>query len=283
MTKLMVIPSINYKKLEQADAYLFGIENMSVNFEHYIKMEQLKEISEYLNKKNKECFIALNKNFHNKDLDQLEQILLEIENLNITGIFYYDLALLSLKDKLKLKINLVWSAEHLTTNYATINFYQKYGVEYTYLSGEITKDEIIEIRKNTKNKLIVPILGYLPMFVSERHLVDNYLKTFNLSTKSKINYIRHNNKNYPIIDNDQTTTIYSASILNGFDEYLELKNNKIDYVTLNAFNIEDELFKKILELYKNGTNEEQLNILLNDNTDKGFLYKETIYKVKNND
>ena len=36
-------------------------------------------------------------------------------------------------------------------------------------------DNILEIRKNTQVKLMVNIFGYLPMFVSKRHIVKNYL------------------------------------------------------------------------------------------------------------
>lgn len=59
-------------------------------------------------------------------------------------------------------------------------------IDYTYLSAEITLDEIIEISKNTSVKLIVPTFGYLPIFASMRHTVKNYLNRFNLKDNSKI-------------------------------------------------------------------------------------------------
>ena len=88
----------------------------------------------------------------------------------------------------------------------------------------------------------------------------------------------------PIVDDNLGTNIYSAHILNGYQEYLKLKNYQIDYVTLNAFDIDDEKFIKVVKMFKEvkQESEEKINEMF-ENTSKGFLYKETIYRVKKND
>ena len=53
------------------------------------------------------------------------------------------------------------------------------------------------------------------MFVSKRHLIKNYLEYFHLSDNSKINYIEKEDKIYPIIDDNISTSVYSNNILNG--------------------------------------------------------------------
>ena len=282
MTKLMVIAYNNNIKNINADAFLYGIKGMSVNMPIYYSIDELEIIINNIKKEKKEVFISLNKNMHNKDLDELENILNKLSNLNIDGIFYYDVAVLSLAKKLKINIPLVWSAEHLTTNYSTINYWNKYGVTYTNISCEITKDEILDIRKNTDSKLIATVFGYLPMFVSKRHLVDCYLEKFKIKDNSKQYYLEKNNEMYPIVDDSLGTNIYSSKILNGYSEYLTFVDNNIDYVLLNSYLIDDEIFIKIVDIFKNkSTNgEEEISKLLNNNVDKGFLYKETIYKVK---
>ena len=269
MTKLLVLPSNKEidNLINKCDALLFGIKGYSVNVPCVIELTELEELTKY----NKEIFVSLNKNMVNSDIDKLKEILLFIDKLNIKGIFYADTCFINLKKELNIKTDLVWSQEHLTTNYATINFWKQYGVNYAYLSAEITLDEINEIRKNTDTKLIVPIFGYLPMFISFRHTVENYLKTFNLKDESKINYIEKENYIYPIIDNELGTTVYSSHILDGYEEYKDLD---IDYVTLNEFNIDRDTFIKVLDRYNGSISKYELN------TDKGFLYKETIYKVK---
>ena len=268
MQKLLVIPNnTDIQELDKyADAYLFGLKGYSVNVPCEITLEELKK----LNTK-KDIFLSLNRNMFNSDIPKLKEILKTIDSYNLKGIFYADTCFINLKKELGFITDLVWSQEHLTTNYETINFWHKYNVNYTYLSGEITKKEICEIIKKAKTKIIVPIFGYLPMYVSKRHAVKNYLTTFNLKDNSKINYIEKEDKLYPIIDNEIGTIVYSDYILDGYEE---LKDINADYVTLNEFNIDRNTFIEVLKRYNGLNGNYELN------TSKGFLYQATIYKVK---
>lgn len=279
MTKILIMPSnMNIEKTySNTDGYIFGLNKWSVNMPLDISLDELKQIKKQI--KEKELFISLNKNIYSSELEELKKVLQELDELNLSGILYADTCFINLKKELHLKTPLVWSQEHLTTNYATINFWNQYGASYTYLSPEITLEEIKEIRKHTHVKLIVPIFGYLPMFTSKRHIIKNYLTHFHLKDHSKINYIEKEHKTYPIYDNEEGTVAYTAHILNGFEEYLELED--MDYVTLNSFTIEEETFLKVLKIYKEKdiSKKEEINNLF-PNIDKGFLYKETIYKVK---
>ena len=281
MTKIILIP--NKKMLDvNCDAFLLGIKDLSVNMNEYFTLEEIKQI---LKTTNKEIFISLNKNMHSKDLEKLEETLIELEKLDIKAVMFYDIGVLNIVKKLKLKLNLIWGQEHLTTNYETINYWLDKGINYTLVSSEINEREIINIKNNTKSKLIIPILGYLPMFVSRRHLVDNYLKQFNLNDKSKINYIEKEGIIYPIIDED-VTTVYTNAYINGIKEYLEFKKNNIEYVLINSLLIDEKNIEKIINMFKTITEEtkeeyeEKINNILNNNTDTFFIHKETIYKVK---
>lgn len=275
----MIIPTDKTLDIE-ADAYLFGIEKFSVNYITNLNITELKKITKKAKQINKQIFIALNNNYTNKDLIELTKLLLEIDTLGIDGIFYYDVALVSLKEKYDLKTKLVWAAEHLVTNYATINYWSDFNVSYACLSSEITLNEIKEIKKNSNIPIMVPIFGYIPMFFSKRHAVKNYLNNFKIDDQSNTNYIEKENKEYPIIDNELGTVVYSSHILNGYNEYLELDKHNIDYVILNSIFIEKQIFKKVVECYRDKENNEQKINELFKNIDKGFLYKETIYQVK---
>lgn len=284
MTKLITIPTKQNLSniVEYSDAILIGIDNLSVNVPDTYSIHEVEEIIKKYNQI--EVFVALNKNMHKCDLDNLKDALIKLDKMNIAGIFYYDIAVLEYRNTLNLKVPLVWSQEHLTTNYATMNYWYNENVNYTYVSSEITLDEIIENRKNTKMKLIVPIFGYLPMFVSKRHLVENYLEYFNLDKKSSKYELEKDSKLYPvsIISND--TTIYSSHILNGLSELKVLEDNNIEYVTLNSYNIDTSKFIDVLKIYKSRLYESEKEIdMMFDNLDKGFLYKETVYRVKKNE
>lgn len=283
MTKLIVIPSdmqMIYDLVDKVDGYIIGINDMSVNLPCYFSLEQAIDLITYLNDKNKDIFISLNKNMVNEDIPLLEETIIKLDKYHLTGIMYYDIAIVNLKNKLNIKNDLVWAQEHMTTNYNTINYWYNEQVKYTYLSSEITKNEIIKIKKNTKAKLLVNVFGYLPIFTSSRHLIDNYLTHFKIKNNHKIKYMFKEDKTYPIIDNKNGTVVYSNYVLNGLDEYVELD---IDYAILNSFLIDD--FSKILALFlkANKNNKEEIKEEINkiiENSDEGFFIKETIYKVK---
>ena len=244
-----------YEVKDLIDVYLMPLKDLSINYPNTFTVDEIKEIK----KLNKEIFVFINKNIHNNELDNLKEKLIELEKLNINGIIFYDIALVKLKKELNLKTDLVWNQEHLTTNYGAVNYWYEKGIKYTYLSSELTKREIDEIRKNTKAKLFLNVFGYIPMFTSRRHLVDNYLETFNI--KEKGNKIYKEDKFYNIIDEKNGTTVYSNYILN-IKEQLN-----VDYLVYNSNMIDDDTFKNVLK-----------NNKLKEET--GFLYKETIYKVK---
>ena len=285
MSKTLTIP-LNSNEIEKTkgivDGFIIGIKDMCVNTNYCIDINDLELLNSL---KNKDIFISLNKNMHNKDLESVKEILIKLNDYNIKGVLYYDVGVLNIYNSLDLNYDLVWSQEHLTTNYNTINYWNSFGVNYAYLSGDITEEEIIEIIKNSKSKILVNLFGYLPMFVSKRHIVKNYLEYFDLEDSSDINYIYKEDKTYPIIDNNIGTQVYSNNILNGIETSLKLD---VDYIVLNSFNIELDKFINIIEMFKsvNNDNVKEYNKKINNmftNIDNGFLNTKTIYRVKKND
>ena len=285
MSKILTIPSsLNEieKTIQLVDGFIIGIKDMCVNTNFCIDIEEIDLLNKF---KDKDIFISLNKNMHNKDLEIVKEILIKLNNYNIKGVLYYDVGVLNIYNKLDLKYDLVWSQEHLTTNYNTINYWNSKGSKYTYISSDITEEEIIKITERSKSKLMVTLFGYLPMFVSKRHIVKNYLQYFKLNDESSINYIEKEDKTYPIIDNSIGTQVYSNNILNGIKSSL---NINVDYIVLNSFHVELDNFINVIEMFKtvNEDNIEEYNNKINNmftNIDNGFLNTKTIYRVKKND
>lgn len=287
MTKILTTLNhlSDYKEIKKnCDGLILGIDGLSLLFPSYSK-EELETFLPILKKENKEIFLALNKNMHAKDLKQLEETMLFFEQ-KVDGFLYYDIAVVELKQKHHLKTPLIWGQEHLTTNYLTANYWYQFGADYTFVSGEITLEEIVEMKKKTKSKLIVPIFGRLPMFVSLRPLVKNYYRYFQVPFEEAKYSMKKEGKNYPIVDSKQGTIVYSGHYLNGLKESLILRKEEMDYFYCNPFDLDIVIFSKILESFYQvkGENveekEQEIENLLERNTDKGFLYKETVYKVK---
>ena len=275
MKKLIIPKTIEeIKNLETYyDGIIIGVKDLSINVNLYLTVDEINNLNI-----DKEIFVALNKNMHNNDLEALEATMKSLKNIN--GILYYDAAVVAIYNEINPIYDLVWSQEHMTTSSVTCNYWEEKGAKSVYLSGDITLEEILNIRNSTDMKLIVPIFGYLPMFVSKRHLVKNYLECFNIKDNSKIYYLEKNDQKYPILDND-LTSVYSANILSSIDAFKTLEENNIDYVTFNSFNINDSDFKEVLKIYSGKSSKKVEEIF--SNLDTGFLYKETYYRVKKND
>ena len=262
------------KSIKQAEsikdlvsAFILPIDDLSINYENTFSISEIKKIV-----KMKDTFVVVNKNIHNSELGYLEEVLLKLEKLNLEGIIFYDIAVVNLKNKLKLKTPLVWAQEHLTTNYKMINYWYDKGAEYAYLSSELTKAEMDEIVKNSKAKIFVNVFGYLPMFTSRRNLVNNYIDSFSLDNSDGVKKLFKEDKYYLITDTSIGTTVYSNYILNALDENF----SNYDYIVFNSNFISDDDFYDVLVNFKKGKTDYKFPF------EKGFLYKETVYKVKKN-
>ena len=253
-------------KMEKlVDTFIVPIDDFSVNYENTFTLEELKKINEI-----KKSFVVINKNIHNDELSKLKKVLLILEKMNLKGIIFYDISIVNLKNKLNLKTPLVWNQEHLVTNYQTINYWNSKGVDYAYLSSELTKREIDEIVKKVKAKVFVNVFGYLPMFTSRRNIVKNYLETFNLNAKGNKKVIKNDGKSYIIEDNDKGTVVYSDYVLNALDKDF----SNFDYIVFNSNFISEDDMYDTLQKYRKGNTDYKYPI------NYGFLYQETIYKVK---
>lgn len=279
--KYIVIPSnkqMIYDLVSKVNGFIISIDNFSVNMPFYFQLEEAIELIEYLKSNDKEVFINLNKNIHNSEIEDLKKILIKLNNYDV-NIMYYDIAIVNLKKKLNLKNDLVWSQEHLTTNSHTINFWYEYGAKYTLVSNEITLNEINNIHDNTNSKLMYLAFGFVPIFTSYRHLIDNYLNTFNIDKKNNKYKMYKEGNYYNVIDDKLGTTVYNYSVINAINQFDKLK---IDYAIFNSAFLNTELFYNVIDTlnrrdtFSNKYNE--ISKMIESNT--GFLFQETMYKVK---
>ncbi len=266
------------KCYELVDGYILSLENLSVNVNFSYKEKELFNEIEFLKSKNKKVYVSLNKNMHNDDIKFLTEVLFKLEESNIDGVFFYDVSLVNIKNRNNLKINLVWNQEHMTTNYMTSEFWYQNGVSSTMLSYEITKDEINQISKSSSSNIFVPIFGYQPIFTSKRMLLTYYKEEFDIIDDSKVNYIHKEGSDYPIIEENDTFTVFTAKMFNGLPFVNELVS---DYFVFNSiFLNSDEVHEILIKIKKEGIKSASSMIDEKYNTDTGFLNKKTIYKVK---
>ena len=266
---------------KQRDAYasLFGIKHLSID-RNLITLEELKE------KNYENIFITLDKNMFNSDLFFLEKTLKELDKLNIRGVLFYDLAVLSITKRLDLDLNLIWAGDFLTTNYKTCNYYFKEGVKGVLISNVLTCDEICEISKQVELDTYVNIFGKEMMTISKRHLISNYFEYINEKDQKEKHNMIEKDKSYRITEASYGTKIYSDYVLNGIVYLDRLKQAGVKYIILDDFDIESSIFEKVLNIFNSAIKdcknlelkEKEIDKLIE--TKRGFFDKKTIYKVK---
>ena len=277
MRLLGVIRDNNY--LEYLDNGLDGmilpLESFSVD---YFKYYSISDIRECRKSTDKLLYVVINKMIFNNELDNLLSVLKELESIKIDGVFFYDLAVLNLVKENKININLLYNGTHMVTNSDTINLYYDLGVKGAYLSNEITKDEVLNIRHNTKSDLFILLLGNPVVAMSRRNLLTSYFANKNKS-KSEIITIKEpkSGQEFIVKEDSNGTTFFFNKRLNLSNVYKELDSNDINYGIIEQGDYSSDEYKELINAFVD-FNKFKIDELAGHN--RGFLYRETIYKVK---
>ena len=277
----LLIETINDNFNEyKCDGLILALSDYSVQSIKYYDLDEIKNIR---NKSNKEIFIKINKNIFNNEIDKLRDILIELDKINISGIFFYDLSLLELKKELDLKVDLIWDQTHMVNNYKTCNFYYDMGVKYALLSKEITLNEINEIIDKSKINCMVEVVSIPSIAYSRRKLLTSYFKNINKEYKDNLEIEEKiSNHKYMVRESNNGTSFYDNSIMNGTGVIKNLSLNT-KYIIMREYGIDDfiELVNDTYEYINNKCVDDKYISKykkLGDNTN--FFYKETVFKVK---
>ena len=285
--KLLIEPS-NKEKLyiNSVNGLIISLKDYAVQSPIYYSLEEIKKLRK--DYPNKELFININKNILNQDIAPLKEILKELDKLNLTGIFFYDLALLKLKKDLNLKTDLVWSQTHMVNNYKTCNYYHSKGVKYALLGKEITLEEIIEIIKNTTITSMVEVLSLPSVAFSKRKLITNYYKDLNKEAKSELDVLEKVTSSvYSLTEDANGTSFFLKELINGTSVIKELCNNGLEYIIMRGYGIEADVFEEVIvdtKVYIDNSCTDDSYVAKYEKlgTNTNFFFKKTIYQVKKN-
>lgn len=281
MKLLIEVCDKNNLYLDDVSGIILPLDKYSVESTCFFTMEEIKDIK---SKCNCEVFVKINKNLENDDIEDIKNILIELDNIGVTGVFFYDLAILELKRELNLNIDLVWNQTHMVNNSETCNYYYSKGCKYALLGKEITLEEIKEIIDRSNITCMVEVVSRPSVAFSKRSLVTNYYKDLGKESKSEILiHEKVSDDDYLVVENDLGTTFFLNTITNGtsiikdlfdvgcpyiifreygIDNFSELVNDTMNYINSNCID------NSYVEKYKK----------LGDSTN--FFFKKTIYKVK---
>ena len=273
MSKLIVtVNSLDHlSKLVDKDIYgvMLYIDKLSVNSSFYIDINDIKDID----LKNKKLFVVMNKLMHNNDLDMVREVLLKLVDMDVK-ILFYDMAVYNISKELGIIDKLVIYQDHLNASIQSNNFYYNLGITGSYISSDITGNELLEIKDNTKMEVYFTGYGYIPIFYSRRYLIKNYLKFINKEDLiGECSIINDMGVEYPIEEEEYGTTIYSDKPVNLIN-YIDMLD-KVDYLVLNSNKVLNDEFNMIVDKF---INKDKM-----DDCYLGFFDKKTIFKVKNID
>lgn len=290
MNKVCLLPK-NIEELDlEVDSIILGIKNYNVLNTLEIELGELDSI---LNKyPNKEIILSINKLIHNTELEGLYSILKKLESKKITGIIFDDTSIYNYVKENNLNINLIWGNIHQATSYNSINTWYNLGVKESITSPDITLNEIIEIKNNTNAKLFVPLYGMFEIFSSNRFLLNSYFSYINKNKNDNTYFINNKiiDEYYPIYEDKNGTHIINGTIMNGLYEYVKLLENNVEYILINSYMIDNinkviDNFRSVRNMfYNDNINLDSIDKMAKElGSNKVFLNKETIYKVKSSD
>lgn len=281
--KLLVEP-MNKENLKfNCDGLILAIKDYAVESNTYFTLDEIKNISDSFNG---EIFVKLNKNLMNDDIPFVKDILVQLDKMNINGVFFYDLAVLELKRELNLNIDLIWNQTHMVNNYKTCNYYYSKGVKYALLGKEITLDEILEIIDLSDITSMVEVVSKPSVAFSKRKLVSNYYKDMGIDgSKEIIVNEKVSNLNFDIKEDSNGTVFFLDLITNGTGIIRDLYDNGCSYIIMREYGIDNfrELVNDTMEYIKDSCSDLSYVLKykkLGDSTN--FFFKKTIYRVKKN-
>ena len=256
---------INVDKLEYIKEYrecgintfLFALKDFSIGYNSYT-LKQIEDI-DIPNK-----YLLINRILDCKDIDKLKELLPKFKT--IKGIFYEDIGIINIAKDLNLE--LILFQNHFNTNTYSVNYWLN-KIDSVVISNELTLEELTYITNNVIKPVVVHLYGHNQVMYSRRLLLSNWSNNFKIVNKNE-NVIEDiaTHVKFRALEQEYGTVMYSDKIFNGKEL---LKLNNIKYFYINPTLIDHNTVIDFINNIDKHTNELE---------DTGFLYKETIYKLK---
>ena len=175
----LLAPAGNFEKLQAAliygaDAVYFGGKNFSLRaFGDNFTREEILKAVEFTHARGKKIYAAVNIFAHNADLNALADYLKFLEGAGVDAVLISDLGVLSLARETNLKIHV--STQANVTNLAAAKFFHELGASRIVLARELTREEILAIKKSCAAELEIFVHGAMCISYSGRCWLSKFL------------------------------------------------------------------------------------------------------------
>ncbi len=278
-----------------ADAIYFGVNKYNMrqkakNFER----EDLSRVTEFCHNQNPQikAYLTTNILIYDRELQDLEELILEAKDAKIDAIIAHDLAALRIAKRNNIKFHI--STQANISNIETAKFFEEFGAERIILARELSLEQIKLIKHHlSKTEIECFVHGSMCTSISGRCYLSATICNSEENSANRGNCAQPCRREWRVIDDESNEFIYDGEMfLNAKDlcmiEYIpELINAKID-----AFKIEGrmkdplyvktvvECYRDALDSYFNGTYSkekikiwlERLSMVFNRGFHSGFYF-----------
>jgi len=149
----------------------YGLRANATNF----TLEQIREGCSFAHKLGKKVYLTLNIVFHNEDMEGVEEYIGAVVDAGIDAFIVSDPFIISYIKESFPQVEVHLSTQDSTTNYKSVEYFQKQGVDRVVLAREVSLNEMKEIIEKTGIDIEVFIHGAMCTCYSGRCALSNYV------------------------------------------------------------------------------------------------------------
>lgn len=237
------------------DILYIGEKRFGLRLPASFSYEEIKEITDFAHKEQKQVRIAVNAIMHNEHLQDVVPYLQFLLEIGVDAVVVGDPGVVHLMKKNDIAIPFVYDAQTLVTNSTQINFWAKRGATAAVLARELTKPELEEIAEKSNVPVEILVYGATCIHQSKRPLVKNYFGFVGAEEDTGkdrglfISEPKNKDTHYSIYEDEHGTHIFATNDVNLMTVLGELKEMGIAQWKLDGIFVKGETFVKIAELF----------------------------------
>lgn len=287
-----------------ADAFVIGEQKFGLRLSGEFSVADVEEATKLVHAAGKKVYVSVNALFHNDRLEALDKYLLEMERIQVDGLYFGDPAVVVAVRELGITVPLMWSPETIATNWFQVNYWGERGSKRAYLARELSMEEVADIKEKAKTEIEMQVHGMTCMFQSKRSLLGNYylyrdqaMEVENRKdNKNMFLHDKERKNKYPIYEDMNGTHIFSPNDMCVIDELGEIFEAGIDALRFDGVLHAYDYVVKVTSLYRQAIDayfdegedayegiKDQLLEQIEEiqpslrPLDTGFIFKETVY------
>ncbi len=216
--------------------------------------EEIDEIKDICHQQNVKVTVLMNRLYSEADIYEAQQTMQRILENGVDGLMFADPGLLRYAKKNQLESYLIYRPETLMTCNEDAIFWMQEGLQSVVIPCLLTKDEVIEIAKETKDTTVITH-GSTLMSVSKRKLLSAYKhvsnQEFDVSSKTLALKEKQREDHMPAYENAYSMMIYTDYIQESFEEMEDFMNAGVKYFEIDTVFMKDEMILDTISIYRN--------------------------------